>query len=423
MREEESGSAPHPTRRRFLIGAAGAAGLAGAGVFGVPVLLPRWLGPGPFRPLASLSDAARELVEIAFEGVDRARILDVHVHLVGLETDLDGCSVSERMRSPWHPIERLRFSTYLRAAGVGDAEHPDAAYVERLLTLQRDANPEGRLLLLAFDEAFDPSGRPRPERTAFHTPDAYALALAREHPEFRAAASVHPYRADALERLDAAARAGAVAIKWLPNAMGIDPASARLDPYYERMAELGLVLLTHTGEERAVGDVHDQALGNPLRLRRALAAGVRTIAAHCASLGEDADLDRGGARGPSFDLFLRMLEEEREHGRLFGGISAVTQVNRPARVLAELLRRQDLHERLVNGSDYPLPAIDPLVSTRQLVHREFLDPAERDPLNEIYRANPLLFDFVLKRRLRLVEGGRTLRFAPSVFESARIFPS
>ena len=54
-----------------------------------------------------------------------------------------------------------------------------------------------------------------------------------------------------------------------------------------------LPLISHAGLERAVlgREAHD--FGNPLRLRRALDAGVRVVVAHCASLGEDRDLDRG----------------------------------------------------------------------------------------------------------------------------------
>ena len=69
------------------------------------------------------------------------------------------------------------------------------------------------------------------------------------------------------------------AIKWLPNSMGIDPSHPLCRPYYERMAALGLLLLTHVGLERAVVSAHDQESGNPLRLRHALDAGVTVLAA------------------------------------------------------------------------------------------------------------------------------------------------
>ena len=86
-------------------------------------------------------------------------------------------------------------------------------------------------MLLAFDQVHDAGGQARPEASAFHVPNAYARTVAARYPnEIEWAASVHPYRADAVEALDAAVAGGALAVKWLPNAMGIDPASPRCDP-------------------------------------------------------------------------------------------------------------------------------------------------------------------------------------------------
>ena len=50
-----------------------------------------------------------------------------------------------------------------------------------------------------------------------------------------------------------------------------------------------------------------------------------------------------------------------------------------------------------------------------------LDAAERPLINELYAYNPLTFDFVLKRRLRLREGETTTRFADAVFMSSHLF--
>ena len=172
-------------------------------------------------------------------------------------------------------------------------------------------------------------------------------------------------------------------------------------------------------EEKAVKAESHQKLGNPLRIRRPLDAGVKVLAAHCASLGDDRDLDREeGEELESFDLFLRLMAEKQYESNLFGEISAMTQVNRSKRALREILMASELHPRLVNGSDYPLPAVDPLISTRILVQRGYLPKEERPLLAEIFAGNPLLFDFVLKRRVR-VEGGHC--FAPIVFETERIF--
>ena len=100
-------------------------------------------------------------------------------------------------------------------------------------------------------------------------------------------------------------------------------------------------------------------------------------------------------------------------GIFFGEISALTQVNRSGRPLRELLASPELHPRLVNGSDYPLPAINLIYQTRQLLGHGLIAPEEREPLNELYDVNPLLFDLVTKRTLRHPENGGSL--PPSIF--------
>ena len=89
--------------------------------------------------------------------------------------------------------------------------------------------------------------------------------------------------------------------------------------------------------------------------------------------------------------------------------------NRLPRPLLTLLKRTDLHPRLVNGSDYPLPAINTVCRTRDLVELGLITENERESLNEIYEYNPLLFDLAVKRTVRHPVTGD--RFPPSVFES------
>ena len=130
------------------------------------------------------------------------------------------------------------------------------------------------------------------------------------------------------------------------------------------------------------------------------------IVAHCASLGKNADLDHPGKRARNFDLFLRLMEDSKYRGRLFGDLSAITQINRLPAPLKTLLARPDFDGRLLNGSDYPLPGVDLIIWTRRLVELKVISPAERTALNEIWKRNPLLFDFVLKRTLKDPKSGR-----------------
>lgn len=408
------------TRRRLLIG--GGVALAGlAGVAGLRFGLPRWVRPGKPR---ELSAAARAFVERCLEGLDTHRVIDGHVHLVGLGAGGTGCWVNPDLTDPWHLIKNFKFELYRSAIGMRVDASADADYVAQLLAWHRGAVPGSRLLILAFDQYVDEQGREHPERSGFYTPNDYALRLAEEHAELLACASVHPYRADALDRLDEAVARGARAIKWLPNSMNIDPSSALCDAFYRRLSDLGLPLISHAGSELAVDAEGDERLGNPLLLRRALDQGVRVVVAHCASFGSAEDLDRpDGERRQeqAFDLFMRLFADPRYEANLFADISALPMLNRSPRVLRQLLSAGELHPRLVHGSDYPLPALRLLYSTRKLELTGFLDAEDRALCNEIGEANPLLFDFVLKRSLRLHEDGRTYRFSPRVFETAWLF--
>jgi uncharacterized protein len=145
---------------------------------------------------------------------------------------------------------------------------------------------------------------------------------------------------------------------------------------------------------------------------------VRVVVAHCASLGAGRDLDRGDG-GPlvsNFELFARLMDDGAYAGRLFGDIAAIPQANR-IDVVDRLLARPHWHSRLVNGSDYPLPGILPLVAMETFVERGLLDPGAVAVLRELRDHNALLFDFVLKRSLRR----NGARFADATFETRSFF--
>ncbi|MBL4849728.1 MAG: hypothetical protein JKY65_29720 [Planctomycetes bacterium] len=290
-------------------GGLGAAALLGAGPLGC-------ISAPPKLEELTLSSEAQALVRLAWEGIDPARVIDTHVHVIGLGAGGTGCFVHPGATSLSHPIRYAKTWFYKSAAGI-----------------------------------------------------------------------------------------------------------------YEVLAERGLVLISHAGEEQAVEAPEAQELGNPLRLRPALEAGVTVFVAHCASLGTNRDLDaKPNASGeqpqlPSYDLFRRLMEHDAWRGRLFGEISAMTQFNRCRDPLRRTLIAPQLHDRLTNGSDYPLPAIDPVIRTGLLVDLGYLDAAERPLINELFDYDPLTFDFVLKRRLSPSAEGETYRFPAEVFMSADRFPA
>ncbi len=407
-------------KRRSLLLGAGAA-LAGVGSLAA---WRYWPEQGFWNPcFARLPRrlAGHELVQAAWEGLDPSLVWDCHAHLIGTGDSGSGIYVNPRMESPLNPGQYARRLFFLNAGCAHEAKDSvDRAYVERMHNLIDGLRPGAKLLLFAFERAHDERGEPDLESTPFYTPDSYARDVAKRHPSyFEWVASIHPYRKDAVEALRVARAQGARGVKWLPSAMGIDPASPKCDVFYEELKRSNAPLIVHAGLERAVlgREMHD--FGNPLRLRRALDAGVRVVVAHCASMGQDRDLDRGpnGPMVDSFLLFSRLMEERKFEKNLFGDLSAMTQVNRAGPALAQVVQREDWHPRLLNGSDYPLPGVMPIFSVDFLVSLGMLDKASGEVLKEIRLHNPLLFDFALKRRLS--SSGR--RLSAQVFQTRRFF--
>ena len=400
-------------RRQFLLAGGGMllAGLTQAG-------RPYWPDSGLKQPCQHMLPEAiardPRLQEI-WQGIDPAQVWDAHVHLVGVGDSGEHTWFNPAMDAWTHPQLKLQKAFYLNAT-CADPARIDQSSVARMGALA-DSMPAGyKLMLFAFDWHHDAQGNPLREDSIFHISNHYAANIARQNPaRFEWVASIHPYRPDAVDALQAAVANGAKAIKWLPSGMGINPASAKCDAFYRQAAELSIPIISHTGKESAVPG-GDQSHGNPLAMRRALDAGVKVILAHCASDGYDLDLDHGGRPVCSFDLFARLMETPAYTDVLYGDISATTLINH-AWVLPELIQRQHWHTRLVNGSDYPLPGIMPLTNLNTLVSKGWLDTTHKPFLLTLKNHHPLLYDFALKRLLSVAGLG----FSPRVFETRRIF--
>jgi predicted TIM-barrel fold metal-dependent hydrolase len=375
--------------------------------------------------LNSLTPAAAELLQAAFApGIE---VYDHHSHLGGLGTNGSGCCVNDVMLSPLrHPINYIKYQAFSCAAGVDPASpNFDQEYVARLVRLVDTIRPRPwrKHFLLAMDQWYDPDGRVRVEKTGLFVPNEYVMKVAAAHPtHFNPVISVHPYRADAVQELEKHVALGVRMVKWLPNSQGMDASLPICQRYFQAMARLNMVLLCHVGEEHSIDAGYLQnALGNPLLLRYPLDAGVKVIAAHCASEGTCSDLDAPGhPRVDAFDLFLRLMDDPKYKQLLFADISAMIGFKRLGKPLTTMLNRTDLHANLVYGSDYPVPCINIVVQTKALVSHGYITEQQREYLNEIYKVNPLVFDFATKRTL--CSPDQKKKFSESVFSwNERLF--
>jgi predicted TIM-barrel fold metal-dependent hydrolase len=312
MKKTEPKSAFTTRRRKYLFAGMIAAVLAGVG-----------LPARPFRPVEPIP----------------AGITDMHCHLAGIGAGGSGCFVSPKLRHNW------RFKIYLHSFGVSQPElmeQGDHLVADRISASLAQSQYVSKVVLLALDGVVGADGNLDTNRTEVYVPNEFVVAMAARHTNLLFGASVNPYRTDALARLEWAKAHGAVLVKWIPPVMDIDPGDPKLIPFYKKMVELQLPLLSHTGREKSFSHAEEE-FGDPEKLRLPLSLGVTVVAAHIASSEK-----YHGERGP--DRLARLM---REYPNLYTDISALTQINKPG-CLQEALTRPEFSGRLVYGTDYPL---------------------------------------------------------------------
>ncbi len=400
-------------RRQFCLGTA-ALGVTASALVGNRF----WPETGLTNPcLAGLPDTLikHPLMTKIWAGIDASQVWDSHTHIIGAGEGGSGAWFNPNMDSWLHPILKVQKNFYMDGGCIINGNE-DASFVARMVQLSSEMPTGYKSMLFAFDWLRDEQGIADKQHSIFYVPNKYVAKIAQQYPQyFEWVASIHPYRADALDELDNAHANGARAIKWLPSSMNIDPASPKCVKFYQKLFDLNMPMICHTGRESAV-QVGNQAFGNPLRMRNALDAGVRTIFAHCASYGDDEDLDNNNKTVKSFELFARLMDTPAYENLVFGEIASISLMPH-AWAIKSLLARPDWHARLLNGTDYPLPAILPLISTNKLACMGLLQKEHLLFLQTLRNYNPLMFDFAVKRLMQWQGTG----FSSQVFETRNFF--
>ncbi|MFB6375199.1 MAG: amidohydrolase family protein [Bradymonadaceae bacterium] len=274
-------------------------------------------------------------------------IIDIHTHLMGVDED-NGCYVGPSMRGG------LVYTFLKRTLGLGDVDRDglDAAYRDKLIEWAEESDLDAAGVL-ALDGIYDEEGQLDREATTVLIGNDYCLEVCEQSDALLPICSVNPARHDALEELERVVEAGSVAVKLLPNSQGVDPGRPIYQPFWRRMAELGVPLLTHASFEHTI-PVVDQIYGDPERLRPVLDEGVTVIAAHCASSGVAHITEHIGT-------WMEML---RAYPNLYGDISAMASLARFP-YLTQVLDDEVARERIALGSDFPIP-VTPWLFIREL---------------------------------------------------------
>ena len=278
------------------------------------------------------------------------KIIDIHLHIGG-KGNSSPCKMSKRfLSSPAYLYMVVRSGIPLHKL----LEDHDRVLRTTLIDRLNNASGIDFGVFLAFDAVYKENGEVDEENSHMITPNEYVMDIARNNQKVLFGASVNPNRGEGngTEEIDKCIEGGAVLIKWIPNSQIIDPSNEKYRWFYKKIADEDIPLLCHTGPEHAVPVIKKeyQKLGDPRKLKLALNTGVKVIAAHCASSffpWEDSYLNE----------LSQMLEEADRRGwRLYADISAMCTLFRVS-IIDDILRKIP-HDRMVFGSDYPIPIDD-----------------------------------------------------------------
>ena len=287
--------------------------------------------------------------------LEQLHIIDWHVHIAGLGYGESGNFINQQMR------DNFRFGFFMKWMNVNEEElkqYGDEIVVKRLNDQIELSKYVDQAIVLALDGVIDPqSGQIDKSATQFYVDNDFVAEQTKKYPSLLFGASINPKRGDAIQRLDRVVKQGAVLIKWIPSIMYIDPSDQSFIPFYQRMAEYNIPLLSHTGMERSFATAKDE-LADPRKLELPLSLGVTVIAAHIATTGESHGQD-------NFERILPMFDE---YNNLYTDISSLTQINKLG-YLSKALKYPGLSEHMIYGTDWPLqyfPVVSPWYHIRHI---------------------------------------------------------
>ena len=297
--------------------------------------------------------------------------IDVHVHLAGVGTQGSGCWTSERLQ------RRATFRGLRLLYGITDEQirHTlDQDWAAMVAGLVAESELD-YAVVLGFDGVYDRRGELDRERSQMMVPPRWVFEVCERYTNLLPGPSLNPNRADALERLEECIERGASLIKWLPSVQAIDPASRSLIPFYRRLAEIGIPLLVHAGTGEQTFRMVAPELGGLERLKLPLEMGVPIICAHTAAPVHY-------AREP--DPFPELRSMLRRYPHLWVDNSGLAN---PARFLhlPRLIEDPLFRERMLHGSDFPVPCNAFYYARRLGVRRVRELERERNPLQRDLR--------------------------------------
>lgn len=271
-------------------------------------------------------------------------LIDCHVHVSALLPSHGSMSPLILESFPFRFMQS-RLGVKYKPGNDAQVEHDLQKLMFRLLD---EATELDAAAVLAFDAVYTREGQFDAKNTHLYVKNDFVINLATQHRKILFAASVHPYRKDAVTELERCIAAGAVLLKWLPITQGMDPSDPICIPFYECLAHHKVPLLSHTGWEKTLPNINKQ-VASPALLEEAAKRGVKIIAAHC-----------GTRSAPGEEDFLpQFVRLAKKYEHFYGDTAAL---NLPTRCYAydTLFDDAEVMKKIVHGSDWPVIPFPPM---------------------------------------------------------------
>ncbi len=203
--------------------------------------------------------------------------------------------------------------------------------------------------------------------------------------------SINPMRPDALDLIDEYHEKGFRGAKFLQNYWGVDTRNKRYRAYFEKLKAKNLPLIIHVGSESSVHSYKEceslNMINHPLEI------GVNVVTAHMALSYEPIKIFKALSKNPkNFNRdYFKLLEMLEVHDNLYADISAILTPVR-AKVLRDLSQQHQIHDKLLFGTDFPVP-FSTIFTTYDLpLSKRFEIEREKNPFERYIRATTEYFD-------------------------------
>ena len=308
------------------------------------------------------------------------KTVDIHSHLLSADVKFDRF------------YDKLALAFFAKKFDINRRElikNGFEGYKSNFTRLIKSSNFVQKSVVFGVDAKFDASGNLVHKDKTVCASNEDVFAFYEQNPsEVVPFFSVNPNRKDALNLIEKYHKMGFKGGKLLHSYWETDLNDKRYEPYFRLLSELRLPLVIHVGDENSLAS--NKALESIEQLKSPLNLGCRIVCAHMGASSDGAlsmfsrDPEKFGAN------YFTLLGWLREFDGLYADVSALLCINK-ARILPHLKTQTQIHDKILFGTDFPVP-FSVILSSYDLPFRDRLALNRiQNPLDRYVRAMSLYF--------------------------------